>query len=220
MKKSTLTAEELHSNVPANWYNESLKVDFFQRYWHTRRFSEVSKEIEFTSGGKILDIGSNDGTFSNVIFVKTDAKELFGIDVVKKTTDWANKHWKKTGKMKFLVADAHKLPFNNETFDAVFALEVLEHVFDPLKVLLEIKRVLKKNGYAIFLVPSDNHLFKFIWFLWLNFYPRGKVWKETHIQTYNNNYLSKISKKAGFKIITDRKFILGMLHLVKVRKNI
>lgn len=214
-----ITAEELHDSVPANWYNESLKVDLFQKYWHTRRFSEVSKEIELIAGGKVLDIGSNDGTFSNVILNKTSAKELIGIDVVKRTTNWANKHWRKTGKMKFIVADAHQLPFERETFDAVFAMEVLEHVFDPLKVLKEIKRVLKKDGYAIFLVPSDNYLFKSIWFLWLNFYPRGKVWRETHIQTYKDNYLSKISKKAGFKIITDRKFILGMLHLVKVRKN-
>lgn len=210
-------AANLHHNVPENWYFESIKVDLFQRFWHTRRFDEVSKIIDPVNG-EILDIGSNDGTFSKVILDKSGAKKLIGIDVVKKTVDWANNHWKKNGKMKFVVGDAAKLPFSAQSFDAVFALEVLEHVFNPKKVLLEVKRVLRKGGYAVFLVPSDNNLFRIVWFLWLNFYPRGKVWRETHIQTDRKNLLIKICKKVGFKIIIDKKFILGMLHLVKVEK--
>jgi ubiquinone/menaquinone biosynthesis C-methylase UbiE len=96
---------------------------------------------------------------------------------------------------------------------------VLEHVYHPKKVLTEFKRVMKKGGYGVFLVPSDSLLFQAIWFLWLHFYPRGWVWKETHIQTYRNNYLPKICKEAGFKIEKDKKFILGMLHAVRVRKE-
>lgn len=216
MKTSKISAEELHKDVPANWYDESLKVDLFQRFWHKIRFREVSKLIEEVEGN-VLDIGCNDGTFSNVIFDKSKARSLIGIDVIGKTVDWANKKWK--GKdMKFQVANAHSLPFTNSSFDAVFALEVLEHVFDPVGVLKEVKRVLKKNGYAIFLVPSDNKLFKIVWFLWLKFYPRGKIWRDTHIQTYRNNYLTQICQRAGLNIETDKKFLLGMLHLVKVRK--
>lgn len=216
-KNNDLTAEELHKSVPANWYNESLKVDPFQRFWHKTRFKVVASVIEKVNG-QVLDIGSNDGTFSKVILDNSKATKLIGIDVIKKTVDWANSHWKKTGKMKFMVADAHKLPFKKESFSAVFALEVLEHVFNPVKVLIDIKRVLKKNGYAVFLVPSDNLLFRIIWFFWLKFYPRGKIWRDTHIQTYRDNNLVKVSKKAGFEIEIDKKFLLGMLHLVKVRK--
>jgi ubiquinone/menaquinone biosynthesis C-methylase UbiE len=218
MKNTYLTAEELHHNVPENWYFESIKIDPFQKYWHKRRFQEVSDVIE-ASGGKILDIGCNDGTFSKIILDKSGAKELVGVDVIKKTVSWANDHWKNTGKMKFIIADAHQLPFKAQTFDAVFALEVLEHVFDPVRVLSEVKRVLKKDGYAVFLVPSDNLLFQIVWFIWLKFYPRGKVWKHTHIQTYKKNYLATILKRFGFKIDVNKKFLLGMLHLVKVKNE-
>ncbi len=211
------SAKDLHENVPKNWYFESIRVDIFQRFWHKRRFQEVSRVVDKVSG-QILDIGCNDGTFSKVVLDKSGAKKLVGIDVVEKTIDWANDHWKKDGRMKFMVGDAQILPFDSATFDAVFALEVLEHVFDPLKVLKEIRRVMKKDGYAVFLVPSDNILFQIIWYFWLRFYPRGKIWRETHIQTYRNNYLTKISKEVGFKIVTDKKFLLGMLHLVKVKK--
>ena len=218
MVKNSKTAQELHDHVPPNWYHESLKVDPLQKLWHKRRFDEVTKLVEINKSAKILDIGSADGTFSEVILKKSKAKELIGIDVVKTSVKWAKKHWKNNKKMKFVVGDAHKLKYKNKSFDAVFILEVLEHVHNPIEVLKEVRRILKKDGYGVFLVPSDNFLFNIIWYLWLNFYPRGWVWKDTHIQTYRNNYLRTVCEQAGFKVEVDKKFNLGMLHLVKVRK--
>ncbi len=210
-------AVELHEQVPPNWYYQSLKVDPFQKYWHRRRFEEVLKVLERVQGD-VLDIGCADGMFSKVIFDGTRAKKLIGIDVLKTSVDWANKHWKKQKGMTFKVGDAHNLKFPTSTFSAVFAMEVLEHVHKPVEVFKEVKRILKKGGYAVFLVPSDSILFQVIWYLWLHFYPRGWVWRETHIQTYRNNALPKMCKEAGFKVEVDKKFNLGMLHLVKVRK--
>ncbi len=202
--------------TPFNWYDESIKVDFFQRFWHRTRFSQVSKAVEPVKG-IVLDVGCNDGTFSKVIFDKTKAKRLIGIDIEKDPILWASKHQKIVG-LSFQTGDAENLKFKSNYFDAVFCLEVLEHVKNPLKTLQELKRVMKKGGYGIFLVPSDSLLFRIIWFIWLNFYPRGWVWRETHIQTYRGSYLPKVCRKAGFKVEKDKKFNLGMLHLVKVRK--
>lgn len=210
-------ALRLHKQVPSDWYHQSLKKDLLQRFWHMRRFAETSKIIEKVKE-RVLDVGCADGVFSKVIYDKTQAKRLIGIDVLKTSVDWANRHWQKTNNMRFMVGDAHDLKFPSESFDAVFCLEVLEHVEDPQKVLFEFKRVMKKQGYGIFLVPSDNLLFRIIWFLWLHFYPRGWVWRETHIHSYGNNHLSKLCKKIGFKVEDDIKFNLGMLHLIKVRK--
>ena len=218
MVKKDKSAEELHEHVPPNWYHESLRIDPLQKLWHRRRFQEVEQVIEPVKGGRVLDIGSADGTFSKVILNKSKAEELIGIDVVKSSVDWANRHWKKNKKMKFRIGDAHSLDFKSNSFDAVFMLEVLEHVHNPTAVLKEVRRILKKGGYGVFLVPSDNLLFRIVWFLWLNFYPRGWVWRDTHIQTFRKDYLSAICKKAGFKIEIDEKFNLSMLHLVRVRK--
>lgn len=211
-------AAKLHEHVPADWYFQSLKVDAFQRFWHTSRQREVKRLIDPVEGGKVLDVGSADGVFSRVIFDKTKANELIGIEVLEKSVNWASKHWKEVKGMKFQVGQAEDLKFKSNYFDAIFCLEVLEHVYDPKKVLMEFKRVMKKDGYGIFLVPSDNFLFKAIWYLWLHFYPRGWVWRDTHIQTFRNNGLLLACKSAGFKIEKDKKFNLGMLHLVKVRK--
>ena len=45
-----------------------------------------------------------------------------------------------------LICDAHDLPFDNATFDAVIAQAVLEHVMDPQRCVSEIYRILKKDG--------------------------------------------------------------------------
>ena len=47
-----------------------------------------------------------------------------------------------------LIADAHNIPFLDETFDLVIIQAVLEHVLYPKKVVDEINRVLKINGYV------------------------------------------------------------------------
>ena len=153
-------AAKLHQNVPPDWYYRSIKENIFQRFWHKTRFKEISKLVEKTDG-KILDIGSADGVFTKVILEKSGARKVIGIDVLKSSVDWANKHWK-TKRVEFILADANDLKFEDETFDAVFALEVLEHVEKPFEILKDIKRVLKKDGYAVFLVPTDSLLFEII----------------------------------------------------------
>ena len=211
------SAAEMHENVPADWYYASIKRNIFQRYWHYRRFKKISELAEPVTG-KVLDIGSADGVFSKVILDSTGAKGLIGIDVLKASVDWANKHWKKNGKMKFKVGDAHKLKFPSNSFDAVFALEVLEHVFDPLAVFKETKRVLRRGGYAIFLVPADNALFNVIWWFVTNFW-WARIWQDCHVQSFSRkNPLAKVVAKSGLKVEADEKFILGMLNVVKARK--
>lgn len=51
------------------------------------------------------------------------------------------------------VADAHYLPFQDESFDAVWVQAVLEHVVDPIKVVDEIYRVLNRDGMVYSEMP-------------------------------------------------------------------
>ena len=51
------------------------------------------------------------------------------------------------------IADAHYLPFKNETFDAVWIQAVLEHVVSPENVVKEIFRILKNDGIVYSEIP-------------------------------------------------------------------
>ncbi len=48
------------------------------------------------------------------------------------------------------------LDFENETFDVFYCSHVLEHIPDDKKALAEIHRVLKKDGWAVFMVPMSG----------------------------------------------------------------
>lgn len=52
------------------------------------------------------------------------------------------------GPLTQIVCDAHDIPFADETFDAVIAQAVLEHVVDPNRCVEEIHRVLKPDGFV------------------------------------------------------------------------
>ena len=59
-----------------------------------------------------------------------------------------------------MVADAHCLPFKSGVFDAVKCSELTGYLFEPLKMLREVARVLKPGGRAVmtspFLTPYDH----------------------------------------------------------------
>lgn len=57
------------------------------------------------------------------------------------------------GKGVDIIASAYKLPFNDEEFNLVLCISVLEHLEDPHSAIKEMRRVLKINGRIIVSVP-------------------------------------------------------------------
>ena len=202
-------AIELHKNVPADWYEFSVKHNIFQRFWHTTRFRVVGKHSRDLTG-KILDIGCCDGLFTKVILDNSKADSITGIDVLEPAIRHAQKRYKKNKKLHFQLGEAHKLPFKAKTFDHVFCLEALEHVEDPSQVIKEMRRVLKPGGSVHILVPRENTLFNIIWFFWTKY--RGKIWNGTHIHDYTPEDIRNFLKIQGFTLKVNHPFMLGMLQ--------
>lgn len=209
-------AVRLHQRVPPDHYARSIKKSFLHRFWHTRRFTEIGKMVE-PNGGRVLDIGSADGTFTRILIEKTKAGKVIGIDVLPDSVSYAKRRFAHSKVVSFRVADAHDLPFLDKSFDAVFCLETMEHVEDPKKVAREIYRVLKRGGYVVVLVPNENLLFKTLWPIWL--LGPGKIWRGTHIQDLSAQEISEILRNSGFIIKETRKFLCGMLQVVKAVKE-
>ena len=53
-----------------------------------------------------------------------------------------------------LSADATRLPFGTESFDAIIASEILEHIPDDVAAMAEIARVLRPGGTVAVTVPA------------------------------------------------------------------
>lgn len=212
MSHSHKSLIEIHEEVPADHYDKGLKINLFQRIWHMRRFSEVSRVVKPVEG-RFLDVGCHGGTFTKIVLSKIGSKDLYGIDISKPAIEYIKK---KIPYGHFQAADVQQLPFKDNFFDAVFCLEVLEHVDDPEMALKEIKRVLKKDGYGVVLVPSESKLFRIVWFVWTMYYP---IWRHAHVQNFNGKKLDQLIDGLGLKILLSKNFNLGMLKLVMFEKE-
>jgi len=113
------------------------------------------------------------------------------------------------------VGDAEELPFRDATFDAIFCSEVMEHIEEPEKMLAEVKRCLAPKGYAVVMVPAETPLFKFLWFFWTKF-GKGKVWDHAHVQDFGGKSLDRVVKNAGFRVLKDKRFLMGMIRAIKI----
>lgn len=205
------TLQQTHEDVPIDHYDKGIKNNIFQKIWHEKRFKEIDKEITPVSD-KVLDIGCHSGLFTKRIQEKTLSKQIYGIDISLKAIAHARQRIPGSN---FKVGNIHKLPFKEDAFGAIFCLEVLEHVENPSQVLSEIYRVLKPKGYGVILIPTNNLLFRTIWFIWNRIYP---VWDHAHVQDFRNDSLERLIKQANLRIVSVRTFNFGMLKIIKFSK--
>jgi len=100
-----------------------------------------------------------------------------------------------------IVMDAHRLGFRDSTFDEIYCFEVLEHVESPMKVLRELKRVLKSDGRVIITVPN-------VWY-WRTVYKAvvRQFWRfnelptTDHKQAWDIDAFHNLAYQVGFRII-------------------
>jgi ubiquinone/menaquinone biosynthesis C-methylase UbiE len=209
MQKKDVKA--IHEQIAYDHYDKGIKDNFLQRIWHQSRCKKVLS-IPINEKDRVLDIGCHSGLFTEKIVTRFNIKQIYGLDISPRAISFAKKRIKGG---KFLVGNAHKLPYKSNYFDVVYCLEMLEHVEDPDKVIREIKRVLKKNGHAIILIPTDNLLFRITWYLWNLYQP---VWKDVHIQSFQSSSLIDKLKKANLEIEQVVYFNCRMLLMVQIRK--
>jgi len=110
------------------------------------KFNYFSSKIGNLKNLKILDIGCGGGLLSEE-FAKEGA-EVTGIDISENSLTIAMKHALENKlTIDYKNGRAEKIPANDNIFDAVICADCLEHVDDLEKVINEVSRVLKGNGF-------------------------------------------------------------------------
>lgn len=104
------------------------------------------------NGLKILNLGAGTG---NDLEILNKYGDNYLIDIDKEALDMIKKdlYVEKT------VADACAIPYENDFFDIVVSFDLFEHLENDSEAILEVYRVLKKEGSLIFTVPAFQFLF-------------------------------------------------------------
>ncbi len=107
-------------------------------------------EIKVLKPESVLDVGAGEGFVLEKLRTNKIGKRLEGIEYMQEAIELGKiTHPKVTIKK----GDIYKLPYKDNAFELLICTEVLEHLEDPVKALVELKRVTSK--YIILSVPNE-----------------------------------------------------------------
>lgn len=129
----------------------------------------------------------------SMVFAKKNAR-IYGVD--------AN----------FVVGDLHFMPFKSDSFNFVWNMGVLEHFENPTPVIKEMKRITRKKGKVVAIVPFKYFPLQYI--SALN-YVKFQTWKETE-RLWSPKQLQQKFERVGLKQVKVHLLLKSFLVNVAV----
>ena len=154
------------------------------------RFRKALEAVGLRSRERVLDVGAKRGGLSESISAAGIEVDYTGVDLSE-----ANIEAGTAAGVRFVHADVtERLPFDDDSFDCVFCLELLEHLIIPLGLLCELRRVLRESGRAVLSVPSP--------YSWVETAREllGRPDPEGHLNAFTTPVMKNLTALAGFEI--------------------
>jgi ubiquinone/menaquinone biosynthesis C-methylase UbiE len=149
-------------------------------------------------GLKILEVGA--GTGRDSLELAKAGAEVFVLDYSEESLKIAGELVAQAPENLHLVqGDAFNSPFPSETFDIVFHQGLAEHFKNPLPLLKENARLLKKGGFCLCDVPQTFHVYTLIKHILMVFNKWFAGW-ETQ---FTIPKLRKLMKNADLEIVHE-----------------
>jgi len=114
------------------------------------RFALEMLQSVVPPGSKVLDVGCGTGEMAARLAER--GYEVWGVDIAEPMVRYAS-HRHKSGR--FRVGDVERIPFNDDTFDAVVCLGVIEYLADDERALGE-KRNDPRGGRGSFITRAGG----------------------------------------------------------------
>lgn len=135
----------------------------FQYYLHRWfGFGKLLKKIPSSAYRDILEIGGGVGTTAELLAEKYPHARILSTDFDEDSIETAN-HKRHPTNITFQQADATKLAFPDNHFDATFSILTFHHIGEFEKALVELVRTVKKGG-DVFIMDIPSASFNFTHF--------------------------------------------------------
>ena len=187
--------------------NKSWNKEEVKKFWEENEAEfagdvsspEIVRLSKKYIGKRVLDIGAGSGALISQI------PNAIGLDLVSKHP-------------RMIKGDISNMPFRYESFDTIFAIEILEHLNDETlnKSLNEIYRVLDGEGHLVINVPYKEDMRQNMVVC-----PKcgAKFHRWGHMQVFDEKRMREMLEKKGFEIVKMKILPIGFLATHKFLKH-
>jgi SAM-dependent methyltransferase len=119
----------------------------------------ILKKMQARPQTTLLDVASGEGHLLKI--ARQQGITPVGVDFSRMAVQTAAMHT-----CQLTIGDGEVLPFADQSFDYVTNIGSLEHFFDPVAGLREMRRVLRRDGRAAIYLPNSFYLVDIIWHVW------------------------------------------------------
>lgn len=123
-------------------------------------FPQTMAWINAQPGERLLEVGCGNGAVARALAQQCPAiQEIVAIDASALMIAQAQQHLRQRDlPIRFIVADAHQLPFPDASFDRCYAQELFVILPDPHQALMELARVTRAGGHlCLWEFDHDTH---------------------------------------------------------------
>lgn len=162
--------------------------------------------IKYITSGKhvVLDVGCALGINGKYLIDNSYASEVVGIEYDEDMAQEAS-----SNNSKVFCGDLNDNKFResvlnaNYTFDYILFGDILEHLYDPLKVLNELRTMLKPNGQIIISLPNIGHIELFIQVFIKGTWPKNErgIFDKTHLRWFTRKDVFSLAESANLEVI-------------------
>ena len=100
-------------------------------------------------GARVLDLGCGQGNTTRCLADALEPHECIGVEYDAALVDYAQTRPGNPTGVRFQQGDATELPFPDASFDVAFCRYLLIHIADPLRVVREMMRVVRRGGFVV-----------------------------------------------------------------------
>jgi len=144
----------------------------------------------------LLDVGCGDGLLIGLVKQQNENIQCAGVDFSENAVNISAKKYPDGYFVRCNVA-TETLPFSDDSFDTVIALDILEHLFHPKNALIEMRRISRHD--VIIGVPNFSSFPARIQALFGRV-PENNFPKKSHVYWFNKGVLLKMLIEADFEV--------------------